>query len=353
MERKPRQRKRGMGSIFKHGNSWWIAYYIGGKQVKERVGAVGVVTKGQAEEALKARIGEIVQGRFNLEKAKKAIIFDKVMDKYLEWATDNHKSAERDVEAFKVLLKYFGGKNVQDLTSWLVEKYKSDRKTQVKPATINRELTVLKRMFNLAIQWGLATSNPVQGVESLPVSKGIPRALKEWEFQKLYDSASPHFKPILLCAYLTGMRRSEIIRLKWEDVDFETGYIIVREAKNNEARAIPIEDTLKKELLRLKENATCGHVFTTPEGTPYKYRDAFKRAWKTALKKSGIRKCRFHDLRHTFTSNLIVKEKEDLITVSELTGHKDIRMLKRYGHTREEFKKEAIRKLGASLKLAQ
>ncbi len=82
-------------------------------------------------------------------------------------------------------------------------------------------------------------------------------------------------------------------------------------------------------------------------------KDAFKRAWKTALRRSGIAKCRFHDLRHTFTSNLIVKEKEDLITVSELTGHKDIRMLKRYGHTREEFKKEAIRKLGEGLKLAQ
>jgi len=75
-----------------------------------------------------------------------------------------------------------------------------------------------------------------------------------------------------------------------------------------------------------------------------------KRSWGTALKKSGIGKCRFHDLRHTFCSNLIVGEKEDIATVMELTGYKDIRMLKRYSHTREEAKKAAIAKLGNRLK---
>src|ERR1700758_3791177 len=129
-----------MGSIFKHGSSWWIAFYDHGKQVKERVGPIGLVTKGQAEQALKARMGKVVQGRFSIEKTKRAVLFDKLVEGYLQWAKDNHRAPERDFEAFKPLLKYLGGKYIQDITTWLIEKYKSDRKTQVNPATINREL---------------------------------------------------------------------------------------------------------------------------------------------------------------------------------------------------------------------
>ena len=81
-----KQRKRGMGSIFQHGTSWWIAFYDHGKQVKERVGPIGLITKGQAEEALKSRMGEVVQGRFNLEKTKKGVLFDKLVERYLEYS---------------------------------------------------------------------------------------------------------------------------------------------------------------------------------------------------------------------------------------------------------------------------
>ena len=346
-----KHRRKGMGSIFKHGSSWWIAFYYNGKQVKERVGPVGLVTKGQAEQALKARMGEVVQGRFKLEKVRKDVSFNRLLEDYLEWARTNHRAPERDEAAAKALLQSFDGMNLRDISSWHFEQFKRNRREKVKPATLNRELSVAKRMFNLGIQWELATFNPVVGVKYLTRTREIPRALREWEFTKLYNAASPHFRAILLCAYLTGMRRSEIVNLKWEDVDFETGYIFVRATKNNEDRAIPVNDALKSVLKELHRHRKFEHVFTTQRGEPYKYKDAFKRAWATALKKAAIATCRFHDLRHTFASNLIVKQKVDLITVSELTGHKDLAMLKRYGHTREEYKKEAISKLGSELDL--
>ncbi len=99
----------------------------------------------------------------------------------------------------------------------------------------------------------------------------------------------------------------------------------------------------------LKETSKSDYVFTTHEGKPYTHITVWKRAWYNALRKSGIERCRFHDLRHTFVSNLIVKEKEDFATVMELSGHRDISMLKRYSHTREEAKKSAISKLGKHL----
>jgi integrase len=346
-----KRRKRGMGSIFKHGTSWWISFYHFGRQIRERIGPVGLITKGQAEQALKARMGEVVQGRFNLEKTKAPIQFNRLLREYLQWTETNHRAPQRDHAAAKVLLEYFDGMNLQDITAWHFEKFKADRKTKIKPGTLNRELSIVKRMFNLGIQWGLTSYNPLEGVKFLPKTKNIPRSLREWEFEKVYNAASPHFKPILLCAYMTGMRRGEITKLEWKDVDFEAGYIFVRETKNNEDRAVPMNEALKRALWELYKNKKSDRVFTTQRGEPYKYTDAFKRAWQTALRRSGIDKCRFHDLRHTFTSNLIVGQKLDLITVSELTGHKDLAMLKRYGHTREEYKKEAVNKLGSGLDL--
>ena len=87
-------------------------------------------------------------------------------------------------------------------------------------------------------------------------------------------------------------------------------------------------------------------LFTTQKDKPY----ISNTAWNNALKKSGTEKCRFHDFRHTFVSNLIVGEKEDFETVMSLSGHKDLRMLKRYSHTREEAKKAAIEKLENRIK---
>lgn len=341
--------------VYKKDNRWYIDYYLpDGIRKREVVSIKGKaperITREDAKKALSIRRAEIAQGKFELAGTTKPLAFDKLINRYLEWAKDNHRAPERDADAAKHFKAYLGGKPLISITPWLIEKYKSHRKALGrKPDTINRELGILRRMFNLAIQWKIATINPLKGVTFLQTQRYIPRVLREWEFQKLYHAASPHFKPILLCAYTTGMRRREICRLKWEDVDLEKGYIFVKETKNNESRALPIDATLKDHLTKLRERNTCEHVFTTDNGKPYISKGAFKRAWATALKRSGIAKCRFHDLRHTFCSDLIVGEKEDIATVMELTGHKDIRMLKRYSHTREEAKKAAIAKLGKRL----
>jgi integrase len=344
--------------VYKKRNRWYVDYYLpGGKRKREVVKIRGIdpskITLRDAEKALSIRKAEIAEGKFNILRTDKPISFEKLMDEYLKWAKENHKSPERDRAAAKPLLSYFQGKNINSLSLWHVEKYKSTRKAQGrKSETINKELGVLRRMFNLALTGVLKTKiskNPISGLRLLKVTKFKPRVLKDSEFQKLFSVASPHFKRILLCAYMTGMRRSEIARLKWENVDLEECYIHVTETKNNEARSIPISKGLFDTLEELKEKSDSDFVFTTHEGKPYTHLTAWKRAWSTALRKSGVGKCRFHDLRHTFVSNLIVGEKEDVATVMELSGHKDMSMLKRYSHTREDAKKAAIQKLGVRL----
>lgn len=347
-------------SIYKKGDRWLIDYYQpDGKRKREVVTIPGVdpsrITRYDAEKALTIRKAEIAQGKFDIAKTQKPVLFDKLMAEYLEWAKSNHKAYERDIMASKPLLAFFGGKPINNINLWLVEKYKALRRAQGrKPGTINKELGILRRMLNLALEWKRVSNNPIQGMKLLPVPNFLPRTLRDSEFEILYRSAPSHFKPILLCAYLTGMRRSELRLLKWEDVDLTDRFIYVHEAKNNESRAIPICDVLYdtlKEFKELKQNSNSEYVFTTPQGKPYTSKNAWRTAWNDALKKAGIAKFRFHDLRHTFVSNLIVDEKEDYATVMALSGHRDITVLKRYSHTRESAKRSAVSKLGKRVKI--
>ncbi|MGE5443759.1 MAG: tyrosine-type recombinase/integrase, partial [Ignavibacteriales bacterium] len=160
--------------------------------------------------------------------------------------------------------------------------------------------------------------------------------LSEEEFERLYGAATSEFRPILLTAITTGMRKGEILNLKWVDVNLEEGFILVRDSKNYESRAITIHPKLKEALLTLANKSQSEYVF---EG-----RKTIKRAWENALRKSGIPHCRFHDLRHTFATRLVMKG-TDLATLQELMGHKDINMTKRYSHPTPEHKKQAIERL--------
>ncbi|HEX9666404.1 MAG TPA: site-specific integrase [Thermodesulfobacteriota bacterium] len=333
-----KRRAWGTGSIYKRGKSWYIAYYADGKQIREKIGSTALITKGQAEQALKARMGEVVQDRFNLKSKRPAIGFEKLVEKYLDYSKANHRSYKRSVTICKALLRFFKGHSIDDITSWSVEQFKAKRKDEGKTlGNINRELTVLKRMFNLAIEWGLASANPVKGVKFFKVSNQRMQILREEDFLRLYEVAAPHLKPILICAVSTGMRRSEILGLKWEDVNLKQRTITVRDTKNFEFRFIPINETLLQTLTELQENASSEYVFNY-KGSPVK---EIKSAFETALNKAKISRCRFHDLRHTIATRLVMNG-VDLVTVQELLGHRSIVMTKRYSHPTPEHKKRAI-----------
>lgn len=219
-----------------------------------------------------------------------------------------------------------------------MEQFKVQRKNEgLALSSINRELTVLKRMFNLAIEWGLTSTNPVKGVKFFKVNNEPMQILTEEEFIRLYDNSADHLKPILLCAISTGMRKGEILNLKWEDVNFHNDTITVRDSKNFDFRIIQINETLKGLLKQLHETSSNAFVFNY-KGQPVK---EVTRSFKTALKKSGVPKCRFHDLRHTFATRLVMNG-VDLVTVQELMGHKSILMTKRYSHPTPEHKKRAV-----------
>lgn len=342
--------------VFHKGNRWYAEFRVDGKKKVEVVRVEGkageLINKRDALDFLAIKRSEVARGVYIEQKAK-AVQFEKLAQAFLEWANENYKRPERDHAAVKVLLSHFEGRNVHSLSLFDVEKFKSARKKEGrKPETINKELGALRRMLNLAVDGTLdvkISKNPLAGMKLLRVPERRYRVIKGWEFEKLYAAAPLHFKPILLCAYVTGCRRGEIVKLKWSEVDLEKRRIHVIETKNGESRSIPISGNLYKTLSEMQPLASGECVFTGHLGKPYTSATAWKSAWSSTLKKAGTEKCRFHDLRHSFVSRLLVDEGVDYATVMSLSGHKDIKMLLRYSHTSEAAKETAIRKLEKSL----
>lgn len=327
-----------MAIMFK-GGKWYIDYRVNGRRIRECIGH----SKRLAERALAARKGEIVQGRFNFAQRKRSPRLEQAADEYLEWAKQNTRSA-RSVEVHLLPLKaYFRGKTLRELTPWLIERYKHDRlaakvhEKALRPTTINRELSCLRRCLNLQIKWGKAEDNPVSKVKFFPEDGRRERILSPAEIQKLVETCTEHSRPFVMLALNTGMRLGEILGLTWDQVDLRQGVITLTRTKSGKWRKIPVNDLTRQMFEALPRPGP--YVFGGAQ--PY---SAIKTAWLGACKRAGLEGLRFHDLRHTWASYL-VESGVDLRTVQELGGWSSLELVERYSHPTPDIKRRAIRVL--------
>jgi len=338
-------------AVFKKNGRYYIDYYLpNGKRKREVVRISGEdpkeITRKDAEKALALRKAQVIQGNFDELIHHKKVSFEKLCRTYIgTYAKPNKKSWKRDVHSIKNLFKFFGEFKIDQISSWHVEQYKSKRAkdntyrgTVISKATVNRELICLKKMFSKAIDWDLIKENPTKGVKLYKEELKPFRVVTPEEFEAVCNHASDYLKPILLTAYNTGMRYSEVLSLKWSDINFNEGFITVTETKNGKYRTIPINETLKKTLLNMKELTDSSIVFTKGNGEPVK---DIRKSFNNAIKNSGVDKFVFHDLRHSFASRLVMKG-VDLITVQQLLGHSSIVMTERYSHPSSKHKMDAV-----------
>jgi len=144
----------------------------------------------------------------------------------------------------KMLKQALGDRYLHQITSKMVEDYKRQRKVafsrkmqkMLSPATVNRELSCLKTMFNKAVEWQMVRANPAAKVRLLREPKGRLRFQTEEEAESLVECCADHLRSIVVTALNTGMRLGEILKLKWEEVDFENWIIYVIDSKNGEQR---------------------------------------------------------------------------------------------------------------------
>jgi integrase len=249
------------------------------------------------------------------------------------------KSTIRDESSFKHLSGFFEGMRLMDITPARVSEYKTLRRKEtgrkkepIKPATLARELEVLRHALNLAVrEWEWLEKSPFEKVRIERVDNRVERWLTPEEEAKLRGFSLPWLKDIIIFALNTGARQDEILSLKWPEVSLEGGTVTFLKIKNKERRTIPINKTLR-ELLASKRKVRniSGYVFASQAGIKIDARNLL-RAFYKVRKAAGLQELRFHDLRHTFATRL-VQAGIDLYVVKELLGHKTIVMTMRYAH---------------------
>jgi integrase len=333
-----------MGGLFQRKGQWYIDYYYRGRRQREKVGP----SKGQAVQALAVRKSEIAQGKFKLLPKRGAPIFDVLADKYSELVSIHKRGHHVEKHILKALKAYFGKYRVSDLTAEDAEKYKTKRSQVVRPATVNRGLTLAKHMLAKAVEWEMIAENPFRGVRNLDVPKRDERVLSANEEVKLLAACdrvrSRLLRPLVVLALNTGMRRGELLGLEWSRVDFDQRTVRIINAKSETGRrVIPMNGTVHSLLSDLANRAASPLVFPSNRKPGEKLLD-LKKGFKKAVQLAGIQKLRFHDTRHTFATRLI-RAGVDIITVQKLLGHSKITMTERYAHSLADVKMAAVSKL--------
>jgi integrase len=337
-------------SIRRNGaGKWVIDFTRKGKRIIRVIGE----SKREAQDVLAAMKADILRERYGLRRALPDVLLETHAQEYLElYAKQNKRSWTRDETSINHLKEFFNGKNLSDITPELIEKYRLSRRADgVSPATINRETACLSFLYSKALAWGKAEVNPVLKVKKFREPASRERILTGDEARRLLNAASPELRPILITALGTGMRRGEILGLKWTDLDFVRGSISISHSKSGKPRKVPMSGTVAAALGAVPKRGE--YVFHNPKtGRPIKdvktaFHAACRRAKKNPKDKKdpGITGFRFHDLRHTALTWML-RGGADIITVSKIAGHARIEMSARYLHETGESMRLAVEKAG-------
>ncbi len=327
-------------SVKKQSNGkWYCRFTIRGE--RKHLLCIGATNKAEAED-LEAQYKYRLMQQQNgvMPRDTKNIYFKRLKDLYTKHAKNNHKKFKNQKYYLNSLEKYFGNsKPVNKIKPVDIEAFKTYLKTQnLKNSSINRYLEILSKMFNLAIDNKELTENPVSKAGMLREDNIDPRFLSADEERRLYksiDKFAPYLRPIVTIALQTGMRRGEILNLKWTDI--KDGYIQLLETKSGNSRNIPTSTTLLNALKFIPKVSE--YVFINPK-TNKPYTD-IKKSWHKVLNKANIENFRFHDLRHTVATRMVEKG-IDLLVVKDILGHTMIETTMRYAHPVPERVQAAI-----------
>lgn len=220
------------------------------------------------------------------------------------------------------------------------------------PSTVVRYMAALSHSFSVAVkEWGWLDGNPMLRVSKPKEPRGRVRFLSDDERQRLVAACQGSSNPQLLLAVVlaisTGMRKNEIMRLSWADIDLARGRLVLHETKNGERRSIPIVNYALDLLTRASKVRRLDTALLFPGLNPKRPID-LRSAWETALQTAGIEDFRFHDLRHTCASYLAMNG-ATLAEIAEILGHKTLSMVKRYAHLSEAHSSKVVERMNATV----
>ena len=317
-----------MGSIYQRGNIYWIKYYRDGKPYRESSKSN---READARRLLHKREGEIAEGK------RPGIYYDRIrfrellQDYILDYKVNGKKTLAKAQRIVRLhLLPFFGNCPVSRVNTPMIKRYIGHRLDQgVSNATVNRELSAIKRTFNLASR---CTPPKVAQVPYVPMLKerNVRRGFFEHdEFLALREALPPYLKGMATFAYKSGWRMGEITGLTWSQVDLNRAVVRLEAGttKNDEGRTIFLDAELVevfKEQFRNRQLG-CPYVFHRL-GNPIK---DFRGSWKRACREAGLEGKLFHDLRRTAVRNMVRAGVPERVAMA-VSGHKTRSIFDRY-----------------------
>jgi integrase len=366
----------------------WYLYYRddNGKKASKKLGPFDKLTVAQAREMAADIGGRIIRGE-NVKKEKptpKLTYGDFLRGFYEPWVLANRKSGKETMQSITAAFGFLMPNALEDLSIIEVEQWRTKRMREGrKAATINRLVVALKASVNWAVNHEMIKENPLARLDHLQEHDSdtkvrflsddertrLMTALDEREKRlrtvnrrkiepppELNGKFADYLKPMVLVSLNSGIRRGTLFALRWGDVDFSTGTMTLRAAavKSGKTTRLPIGSVVIETLASWREQnlPVNDNALVFPSPVSGEMLNNVKKSWSTVLKDAGIENFRWHDMRHDFASQLVMKG-VNLNTVRELLGHSDMKMTMRYAHLAPSVKRQALELLmkGSSAKI--
>ncbi len=336
----------------KDGAGYFLDYFVreDGLRRRKRV-RLGNIPLAQAKRILAQSMGDMAEEKY-LAPDKPQVGFFAAADAFLAYSKARKKSHERDIYRVQLFKDFFGDRPLDSLSPDLVEAFLVHRREKgqlshpgrpVAEGTLNLDIAILKALVSRAVLNRMIDRDPIRGVKKFKANFRN-RTLEPEEYRRLLEKCSSHLKPIVQLAYLTAMRCGEILKLRWEQVDFKNRviYLEAADTKTQEKREVPLTEELLDLLKQVPRTLGSPYVFTWKGQTMGTIKTAFKRACRQA----GVLDFRFHDLRHCAVTNLRKAGVSDSVIMS-ISGHKTHAVFRKYDRVDREDRLAALEKAKA------
>jgi integrase len=325
--------------LYLRGQTWYLDCRLNGARHVVRLGKH--IARHAAKEIAQVTRGAILKGEAGIGRKRKDLSFDEARKKFEAWADASKKpgTARAYKECLRRLAESFSGSPLSVLSPFVVEKHKQQRIQAGARVRANRELAVLKSLFNRCREWKLFEGdNPVESVKLTKEPRRRLRFLEHEEEDRLLTECAEPLRTLVLVGTHCGLRlKSEALTLRWSDVDVtrRTLTVAAAYAKSGTSRTVSLNSVMVAALTRLPKRSD--FVFAKPNGKPYHA----IRGFRAACRRAGLTGVTPHSTRHTFATRL-VENGVDLRTVQELGGWATLSLIQRYAHVSPIRKVEAV-----------
>lgn len=324
-----------MAYKYLRGKTWWIKFYENGRMVRR---SLKTKDKSSAEFLKNEITNRLLKGGSPLPDTSQPT--KQMVEEYCSECA--RRTRKTTADTYRAHLNLFfescAWAHPSRITEPMITSFLSALKGKhgaAKPKTANHYLKDLRQFLGFCVRRGYIASNTAQTVKTIKLDKKSPQFLSKVQIRAILKVSSKEtLGPVIATAVYTGMRKGELERLTWEDIDFRRNRITVGESKSKTFRVLPLHTALKKILMPVRGKGVCFSFVN------------FRRIWKRVKKAKGVEmpSLRFHELRHTFASQMVMAG-VDIATVAKLLGHADITTTQIYAHLAESHVMDSIKKL--------